>query len=70
MKRLGIQSIMHPIRGSTDGSRLSFMGLLTPNIFTGENSYHSKLEWISVQDIKTAVNVIVTLAQIWDGKTV
>ena len=66
MKRLGIQPIMHPIRGGTDGSKLSFMGLPTPNIFAGEHSYHSKLEWVSIQDMEMAVRVIVTIAGIWE----
>jgi tripeptide aminopeptidase len=54
-----------PIRGGTDGSRLSFMGLPTPNIFAGEQNFHSRQEWISVQDMDKAVEVIVTLAQVW-----
>ncbi len=68
MERLGVQPIMHPIRGGTDGSRLSFMGLPTPNIFAGEHSYHSKLEWISIEDMKMAVRVIVELSKIWEEK--
>jgi tripeptide aminopeptidase len=68
MKRLGIEPILTPIRGGTDGSRLSYMGLPTPNIFAGEHSFHSKLEWIAVQDMHMAVKVIVTLAQIWEEK--
>ena len=69
MKNLGIKPIMHPIRGGTDGSRLSFMGLPTPNIFAGEQSFHSQLEWIAVQDMEMAVKVIVELAQIWERKS-
>jgi len=68
MKNLGIKPIMHPIRGGTDGSRLSFMGLPTPNIFAGEHSFHSQLEWIAVQDMKMAVQVIVEIAKIWEKK--
>jgi tripeptide aminopeptidase len=68
MKNLGIKPIMHPIRGGTDGSRLSFMGLPTPNIFAGEHSFHSQLEWIAVQDMKMAVQVIVEIAGIWEKK--
>ena len=52
-----------PIRGGTDGSRLSFMGLPTPNLFAGEHNFHSRLEWVSVQDMEKAVEVIVNLAQ-------
>ncbi len=58
------------IRGGTDGSKLSFMGIPTPNIFAGEHSYHSKLEWVSVQDMEMAVKVIVTIAKIWEEKGV
>ncbi len=66
MRRLNIKPIQHPIRGGTDGSRLAFMGLPTPNIFAGEHSYHSKLEWVSIQDMEMAVRVIVEIAQIWE----
>ena len=69
MKNLGIKPIMHPIRGGTDGSRLSFMGLPTPNIFAGEQSFHSQLEWVAIQDMEMAVKVIVELAQIWEKKS-
>ena len=68
MKRLGIQPIMHPIRGGTDGSRLCFMGLPTPNIFAGEHSFHSQLEWVAIQDMEMAVKVIVELSKIWEEK--
>jgi len=54
------------IRGGTDGSRLSFMGLPTPNIFAGEHNFHSRLEWVSVQDMEKAVEVVVHLCQLWD----
>lgn len=69
MKRLGIKPIMHPIRGGTDGSRLSFMGLPTPNIFAGEHSFHSKTEWVTVQDMEMAVKVIVEIAKVWEEKS-
>jgi len=68
MKNLGIKPIMNPIRGGTDGSRLSFMGLPTPNIFAGEHSFHSQLEWVAVQDMEMAVRVIVEIARIWEEK--
>ncbi len=68
MKRLNIKPLMHPIRGGTDGARLSFMGLPTPNIFAGEHSYHSKLEWVSIQDMEMAVRVIIQIAQVWEEK--
>jgi tripeptide aminopeptidase len=69
MRNLGIKPIMHPIRGGTDGSRLSFMGLPTPNIFAGEHSFHSQLEWVAVQDMEMAVKVIVEIAQIWERRS-
>ena len=69
MRNLGIKPIMQPIRGGTDGSRLSFMGLPTPNIFAGEHSFHSQLEWVAIQDMEMAVKVIVELAQIWERKS-
>jgi tripeptide aminopeptidase len=66
MKNLDIKPITHPIRGGTDGSRLSFMGLPTPNIFAGEHSFHSQLEWVAVQDMEMAVKVIVEIAGVWE----
>ncbi len=68
MKRLNIEPIQSPIRGGTDGSRLSYMGLPTPNIFAGEQSFHSQLEWIAIQDMQMAVKNIVTLIQVWEEK--
>ena len=56
------------IRGGTDGSRLSFMGLPCPNIFAGEHAFHSRLEWVSVQDMEKAVETIVHLAMIWEER--
>jgi tripeptide aminopeptidase len=61
----GIQPIRRPIRGGTDGSRLSEMGLPTPNIFTGGHEYHSVREWASVQDMAAAAAVVVRLAEVW-----
>ena len=65
IRRAGIEPRTHPIRGGTDGCRLSFMGLPTPNLFAGEHNFHSRLEWVSVQDMEKAVEVIVHLCQIW-----
>lgn len=65
VRRAGLPVRQHAIRGGTDGSRLSFMGLPTPNIFAGEHNFHSRLEWVSVQDMEKAVEVIVHLARIW-----
>lgn len=66
MKRSGLDAVPRSIRGGTDGSRLSFMGLPCPNIFAGEHAFHSHLEWVSVQDMEKAVEVIVNLCQVWE----
>jgi tripeptide aminopeptidase len=63
--RAGLTVRERPIRGGTDGSRLSFMGLPTPNLFAGEHNFHSRLEWISAQDMDKAVEVIVRLCESW-----
>lgn len=63
----GIEPISLPVRGGTDGSRLSFMGLPCPNIFTGEMALHSKHEFVSVQDMERAVEVLVHLLQNWES---
>jgi tripeptide aminopeptidase len=61
----GIEPVRTPIRGGTDGSRLSAMGLPTPNIFTGGHEYHSVREWASVQEMAAAAATIVHLAEEW-----
>jgi len=61
----GIEPLRRPIRGGTDGSRLSEMGLPTPNIFTGGHEYHSVREWASVQDMAAAAATVVRLAEVW-----
>jgi len=68
VKRTGVTPVLSSIRGGTDGSRLSFMGLPCPNIFAGEHAFHSKQEWVSVQDMQKAVQTIVHLASIWEEK--
>ena len=65
IRRAGLEPRSKPIRGGTDGSKLSFMGLPTPNLFAGEHNFHSRLEWVSVQDMEKAVDVIVHLCRIW-----
>ncbi len=65
----GIEPLHQPIRGGTDGSRLSAMGLPTPNIFDGGHEYHSVREWVSVQDMAAAAAVIVRLAEIWTQRS-
>ena len=69
MARAGVTVRERPIRGGTDGSRLSFMGLPTPNIFAGEQNFHSRLEWVSVQDMEKAVDVIIELAKVWEERS-
>ncbi len=66
--RAGIKAQCSSIRGGTDGSRLSFMGLPCPNIFAGEHAFHSRQEWVSVQDMEKAAEVIVNLALIWEER--
>ncbi|WP_221393286.1 peptidase T [Dyadobacter sp. NIV53] len=68
MHRVGLEATPRSIRGGTDGSRLSFMGLPCPNIFAGEHAFHSRLEWVSVQDMEKAVDVIVNLCQVWEER--
>jgi len=68
VERAGLEAKLRRIRGGTDGSRLSFMGLPCPNIFAGEHAFHSKQEWVSVQDMEKAVQTIVNLALIWEEK--
>ncbi|HEU5168461.1 MAG TPA: peptidase T [Chitinophagaceae bacterium] len=65
IKRAGLKVKIESIRGGTDGSRLSFMGLPCPNLFAGEQAIHSKLEFISVQDMNKAVETMVHLVSIW-----
>ena len=64
IRQAGLQPRSRAIRGGTDGSRLSFMGLPTPNLFAGEHNFHSRYEWVSVQDMEKAVEVIVNLVRL------
>lgn len=66
IRRAGIKPVLSSIRGGTDGSRLSYMGLPCPNIFAGEHAFHSKHEWVSVQDMQKAVDTIVHLCCVWE----
>jgi tripeptide aminopeptidase len=68
IRRAGLEPVKGSIRGGTDGSRLSFMGLPCPNIFAGEHAFHSRTEWVSVQDMEAAVRTIVHLAAIWEER--
>ena len=69
IRRAGLEPVRSSIRGGTDGSRLSFMGLPCPNIFAGEHAFHSRLEWVSRQDMEKAVQTIVHLAMIWEERS-
>lgn len=69
IRRAGLEPVRSSIRGGTDGSRLSFMGLPCPNIFAGEHAFHSRQEWVSVQDMQKAVETIVHLCMIWEERS-
>lgn len=66
MVNLGIEPVVKPIRGGTDGSQLSYMGLPTPNLFTGGENYHGRYEYVSVDTMVQAVNVIVEIARLFE----
>ncbi len=68
IRRAGLKPVKGSIRGGTDGSRLSFMGLPCPNIFAGEHAFHSRTEWVSVQEMEAAVRTVVHLAAIWEER--
>lgn len=69
VRRAGVVPILSSIRGGTDGSRFSYMGLPCPNIFAGEHAFHSKHEWVSVQDMQKAVDTIVNLVMVWEERS-
>jgi len=69
IKRAGLNAKLCSIRGGTDGSRLSFMGLPCPNIFAGEHAFHGKHEWVSVQDMQKAVETILHLCMVWEERS-
>jgi tripeptide aminopeptidase len=69
MQRLGIAPKRDIIRGGTDGARLCFIGIPSPNIFDGAHNYHSPLEWVAVQDMEMAVKTIVEILKIWEEKS-
>lgn len=68
VKRAGMVPVRGRIRGGTDGSRLTYMGLPCPNIFAGGHAFHSPLEWVSHQDMEKAVNTLVELAKVWEER--
>lgn len=68
MRNLDIEPVIEPVRGGTDGSQLSYMGLPTPNIFTGGENFHGKFEYISVDNMEKATNVIVEICRLFESK--
>jgi tripeptide aminopeptidase len=68
MKAVGLEPKMSIIRGGTDGSRLTEMGLPTPNLSTGMHNFHSPLEWACLEEMQTAKKVLVELAREWGGQ--
>jgi tripeptide aminopeptidase len=69
ISRAGLEPQRNAVRGGTDGARLTAMGVPTPNIFTGGHNFHSRLEWISIQDMEKAVETIVHLAAVWEERS-
>lgn len=69
MKKAGLDPKVTSVRGGTDGSRLTELGLPTPNLSTGEHNPHSPLEWTCLEEMETAVKVLLELAQIWAKET-
>jgi tripeptide aminopeptidase len=65
IRRVGLEPFSEPVRGGTDGSRLTAKGLPTPNLFTGGQDYHSRREWVSVDNMVLAVGMIVELVKLW-----
>jgi len=68
IRRVGLEPDTTPIRGGTDGSRLCFMGLPTPNVFAGEHNFHSRYEWVSTYDMHKAVEVIIEICKVWEER--
>jgi tripeptide aminopeptidase len=68
MENLGIQPIVEPIRGGTDGSQLSYIGLPTPNIFTGGENFHGKFEFISVENMIQATNTVIEIVKLFEER--
>ena len=67
-ERCGLTVVKEPIRGGTDGSRLSYMGLPCPNLFTGMQAIHSKHEWIAVNDMEQSATMLIELVKVWEEK--
>ena len=64
-RRTGVEFTLKPIRGGTDGSRLTELGIPTPNMFTGGRNFHSRNEWISVSEMETACRLAIELVRVW-----
>ena len=69
LNKLNVKPIKSSIRGGTDGSKLSYMGLPTPNLFAGGHNFHAYTEYVAIQDMEMAVKMMVTLAQVWEEKS-
>ena len=67
-RRAGLTPVETQIRGGTDGSILSEMGLPTPNLFTGQHNFHSRLEWVSAQDMEKSAEVVLELIRVWEER--
>jgi tripeptide aminopeptidase len=65
VRMAGLEPKIKPVRGGTDGARLSFMGLPTPNIFTGGYNYHGRYEWVSLDGMNKSAEVLLNLARLW-----
>jgi tripeptide aminopeptidase len=68
-ERCGLTVVKEPIRGGTDGSRLSYMGLPCPNLFTGMQAIHSKHEWVGVDDMEQSTSMLIELVKVWEEKS-
>jgi tripeptide aminopeptidase len=64
-ENVGVNFQLKPIRGGTDGSRLTELGIPTPNIFTGGRNFHSRIEWVSVSDMTAACRLVIELIRLW-----
>ncbi|GAY73067.1 tripeptide aminopeptidase [Lentilactobacillus kosonis] len=68
MKNVGVKPNVFPVRGGTDGSKISYMGLPTPNIFAGGENMHGRFEYVSIQTMERAVDVIIEIAKLYVKK--
>jgi tripeptide aminopeptidase len=68
-RNLGVEFRFKPIRGGTDGSRLTELGIPTPNIFTGGRNFHSRLEWVSVDEMVQACKLVIEVIRLWGERS-